>query len=167
MLSPRILIVVLLGLRLVSASIPAPNPNRTRTLIAHRGASAYAPEHTMQSYELAISQGADFVEPDLAVSKDGQLVCLHDDTLERTTDVEEVFPDRFNETVGRRTRAWLANDFTVEEMKSLDAGSWFDSKYAGARMPTWDEMLRLVGDHPGVGVYPELKSPPLYSARGV
>src|SRR6266850_4431247 len=66
----------------------------TKQLIAHRGASGYAPEHTFASYQLALDQKADFVEPDLAVSKDGVLVCLHDDTLERTTNVAEVFKDR-------------------------------------------------------------------------
>src|SRR6266508_4277407 len=62
--------------------------------IAHRGASGYAPEHTIAAYRLAMEQKADFVEPDLAVTKDGVLVCLHDDTLERTTNIAEVFKDR-------------------------------------------------------------------------
>src|SRR5579862_4647661 len=62
--------------------------------IGHRGASGYAPEHTLASYRLAMSQKVDFVEPDLALSKDGVLICLHDDTLERTTNIAEVFPDR-------------------------------------------------------------------------
>src|SRR5439155_25260404 len=75
---------------------------RSKQLIAHRGASGYAPEHTMASYQLALDQRADFVEPDLAVSKDGVLICLHDDTLERTTNVEEVYPDRYSrESTGR------------------------------------------------------------------
>src|SRR5919107_461798 len=65
-----------------------------KRLVAHRGASAYAPEHTLEAYRLATEQGADFVEQDLAVTKDGVLVCIHDLTLERTTNVEEVFPDR-------------------------------------------------------------------------
>ena len=62
------------------------------------GASAYAPEHTLRAYRLALEQGADFVEQDLAITRDGVLVCLHDPTLERTTDVEQVFPDRFRQT---------------------------------------------------------------------
>src|SRR5215510_6921995 len=62
--------------------------------IAHRGASAYAPEHTPAAYRLALEQKVDFVEPDLAVTKDGVLVCLHDDTLERTTNIAQVFSDR-------------------------------------------------------------------------
>lgn len=141
----------------------------TKVLIAHRGASGYAPEHTMPSYELAIQQKADFVEPDLAVSKDGVLVCLHDDTLDRTTNIEDVYPTRASADVKDRRgeRQWVANDFTVEEIKKLDAGSWFNAKFKGAQVPTWDEMLALVQKHPGVGVYPELKSPPLYTARGI
>src|SRR5215207_5620162 len=62
--------------------------------VAHRGSSAYAPEHTLASYKLALEQGADYVEQDLAVTKDGVLICLHDPTLERTTNVEQLFPDR-------------------------------------------------------------------------
>src|SRR5262245_54191579 len=65
-----------------------------RLLIAHRGASAYAPEHTLEAYRLALEQGADYVEQDLQITKDGVLVCLHDLTLERTTDVATLFPDR-------------------------------------------------------------------------
>ncbi len=65
-----------------------------KTLVAHRGASAYAPEHTLAAYKLAIEMGADYVEQDLAVTKDGVLICLHDASLERTTNVEELFPDR-------------------------------------------------------------------------
>ena len=69
-------------------------PYTRPALIAHRGASACAPEHTLAAYRLALQQGADFVEPDLQITKDGVLVCLHDATLERTTGVRRVFPDR-------------------------------------------------------------------------
>src|SRR6476619_5300808 len=67
---------------------------KKKTLVAHRGASAYAPEHTAAAYKLAIEMGADFVEQDLAVTKDRVLICIHDASLERTTNVEELFPDR-------------------------------------------------------------------------
>jgi len=138
-----------------------------KQLIAHRGASGYAPEHTFASYQLAIDQKADFVEPDLAISKDGVLICLHDDTLERTTNIKEVFPDRFSrDSAGRGgAKQWIANDFTVDEIKRLDAGSWRDPKFVGARVPTWEEMVALVRGK--AGVYPELKSPPLYAKRGL
>src|SRR5438874_9124574 len=81
----------LLVVTLLTGSITA---QRAKQAIAHRGASGYAPEHTMAAYRLAIDQKADFVEPDLAVTKDGVLICLHDDTLERTTNIADVFPDR-------------------------------------------------------------------------
>jgi glycerophosphoryl diester phosphodiesterase len=138
-----------------------------KQLIAHRGASGYAPEHTEAAYRLALEQKADFVEPDLAVSRDGVLICLHDDTLERTTNVAEVFPDRATkEAIGRpNVRHFLANDFTVAEIKRLDAGRWFDAKFAGARVLTFEEMAALVRGK--AGLYPELKSPPLYTRRGV
>src|SRR5690554_976441 len=62
--------------------------------IAHRGASGYAPEHTLAAYRLALKQGADFIELDLQITRDGHLVCMHDPELSRTTNVAEVFPDR-------------------------------------------------------------------------
>ena len=79
----------------------------TKLAIAHRGASAYAPEHTLAAYRLAIEQKTDYVEQDLAVTKDGVLICLHDDSLERTTNVAEVFPDRatIDPATGRQTMA--------------------------------------------------------------
>ena len=133
--------------------------------IAHRGASAYAPEHTLAAYRLAIEQGADYVEQDLAVTKDGVLVCLHDDSLERTTNVAEVFPDRASTDQATGQRRWLAVDFTLAEIKQLDAGRWFDARFAGERVPTWEEAVKAVGS--AAALYPELKSPPLYRARGI
>ncbi len=135
--------------------------------VAHRGASAYAPEHTLEAYDLAITQGADFVEQDLAVTKDGVLICLHDPSLERTTDVEERFPDRSSTVTveGRPRRVWLANDFTLAEIKTLDAGSWFAAKYAGARVPTFDEAVARIRGK--AGLYPELKTPEIYEGRNV
>src|SRR5687768_6114886 len=129
-----------------------------KILIAHRGASAYAPEHTLEAYRLALEQGADFVEQDLAVTKDGVLICIHDLTLDRTTNVEEVFPTRFVEDTG--TKRWLVNDFTLAEIKQLDAGSWFAPKFAGARIPTFEEAIDAVGRR--AGLYPELKDPAFY-----
>jgi glycerophosphoryl diester phosphodiesterase len=154
-------------LTLPVAGAAAQTPATPKQLIAHRGASGYAPEHTIEAYRLALEQKADFVEPDLAITRDGVLICLHDDSLERTTNVEEVFPDRYSrDNPGRDgAKQWLANDFTLAEIKRLDAGSWFDPKFAGARIATFDEMVALVKGN--AGLYPELKSPPLYTARGV
>lgn len=139
----------------------------TKQLVAHRGASAYAPEHTLAAYSLALDQRADFVEQDLAVTKDGVLVCIHDLTLERTTNVEDVFPDRYVTTTagGTAKKQWLVGDFTLAELKQLDAGSWFDAKFAGARIPTFQEAIDLVGGR--AGLYPELKDPAFYRERGV
>jgi glycerophosphoryl diester phosphodiesterase len=136
-----------------------------KKLVAHRGASAYAPEHTLASYRLALQQKADYVEQDLAVTKDLVLVCLHDESLERTTNVEDLFPDRafVDPTTGKKQ--WLAVDFTLAEIKRLDAGSWFDPRFAGERIPTWEEAVATVGT--AAGLYPELKTPALYRARGI
>jgi glycerophosphoryl diester phosphodiesterase len=153
-----------------------------KQLIAHRGASAYAPEHTLEAYALAIRQGADFVEQDLAVTKDGILVCIHDLTLDRTTNVEEVFPHRFSEDTAAAAsptapgtpaapaadgsrRRWLVHDFTLAEIKRLDAGSWFDKKFAGATIPTFQEAIEAVRGK--AGMYPELKDPEFYRQQGV
>ena len=135
-------------------------------LVAHRGASAYAPEHTMAAYQLALEQGADFIEPDLQVTRDGILIALHDLTLERTTNVSEVFPDRFREeqSRGETVRRWYANDFTLEEIGMLDAGSWFDERFEGARVPTFSEVIELARGR--AGIFPETKAPEVYGDLG-
>ncbi len=137
-----------------------------KILVAHRGASAYAPEHTIEAYELAIKQGADFVEQDLQVTKDGVLVCLHDESLERTTNVEEMFPDRFTEerVGGATVKRWFVADFTLKEIKQLDAGSWFAPQFKGARVPTFGEAIKLIRGR--AGLYPETKAPEVYGRRG-
>lgn len=134
----------------------APRADGRKELIAHRGASGYAPEHTPAAYRLAMQQHADFVEPDLAVTKDNVLICLHDDSLARTTNIAEVYPDRAKA---------LANDLTIAEIKRLDAGRWFGPQFAGQRIQTFQEAIDLVRGH--AGLYPELKSPELYKSRGV
>jgi glycerophosphoryl diester phosphodiesterase len=136
-----------------------------KLLVAHRGASAYAPEHTLAAYRLAIEQGADYVEQDLGVTRDGALICLHDDTLERTTNVEDVFPDRATLDPATGRRRWLAVDFTLAEIKRLDAGSWFHPRFASERVPTWEEAVAAIGT--AAGLYPELKTPALYRARTI
>jgi len=145
-------------------------------LIAHRGASGYAPEHTLAGYQLAIEQGADFVEQDLQLTKDGVLICLHDPDLERTTNVTEVFPDRATvrdplET-GTPKRSWYTIDFTLAEIKRLDAGSWFNRAnpfaanpaYVGQRVPTMEETIKLVGKRAGLCI--ELKHFTFYKSLG-
>jgi glycerophosphoryl diester phosphodiesterase len=161
----RLLPIVFLSLVAMSSIPAAQSPRKTN--VAHRGASAYAPEHTLAAYRLALDQGADFVEQDLAVTRDGVLICLHDPSLERTTNVEELFPSRSTETEfeGKRRRVWLANDFTLEEIKRLDAGSWFDRTLAGERVPTFDEAVQLIKGK--AGLFPELKTPEIYQGRNV
>lgn len=144
------------------AVIPAAGGAK-KVLVAHRGASAYAPEHTAAAYRLAIEQGADYVEQDLGVTRDGALVCMHDATLERTTDVEQVFPDRYRDEQG--VKRWYIADFTLAEIRRLDAGSWFDPKFAGERVPTFEEAVALVRGR--AGIFPELKAPGVYRERGV
>ncbi|MGQ9896820.1 MAG: glycerophosphodiester phosphodiesterase family protein [Acidobacteriota bacterium] len=141
-------------------------PRGRKINIAHRGASAYAPEHTLAAYRLAIEQGADYVEPDLQLTKDGILVCLHDATLERTTNVRTVYPDRGKVEIinGQRRQVWPVVDFTLAELTRLDAGSWFGPQFAGERIPTFQEMIDVVRGR--AGIYPEIKSPASYAARG-
>jgi glycerophosphoryl diester phosphodiesterase len=137
---------------------PEPRP----WLIAHRGASAYAPENTVPAFHLAAEQGATFVEFDLRLTKDGQVVCLHDDSLERTTDVEAVFPDRFRTTGegAKASKRWLLEDFTLAELRRLDAGSWFAPEFAGTRIPTFAETIDSLKGRSGLFI--ELKSPERY-----
>ena len=151
--------------------VPVTRAETPKQAIAHRGASGYAPEHTLAAYRLAMTMGADFVEPDLAVTRDNVLICLHDDTLERTTNAADVFRDRPSRDLPIRIAApgphWLANDFTLEEIKRLDAGRWFKAEFAGEKVVAFQEMIDLVRGKPGTGIYPELKSPQLYKARHV
>ena len=115
---------------------------------AHRGESGMAPENTAAAFELAIAAGADYIETDLQLSADGELVIIHDVRLVRTTDAERVFPDR---------APWRVRDFTLAELKTLDAGRWYDTSFAGQRILTFDELLDLVDGRTGLNL--ELKSP--------
>src|SRR5438128_450485 len=145
--------------------LPAPATTMSRDdsqkrkplLIAHRGASGYAPEHTLAAYRMAIEQGADFVEQDLQITKDGVLICMHDPELSRTTNVAEVFPDRATirdpEETGKPHRGYFVVDFTLAEIKRLDAGAWFNRvnafatrpEFVGQRVPTLVETMDFVG----------------------
>jgi glycerophosphoryl diester phosphodiesterase len=134
----------------------------TPWLIAHRGASAYAPENTIPAFRLAAEQGATFVEFDLRLTKDRRIVCLHDDTLERTTDVEDVFPDRARTTgspAAGKPR-WFLEDFTLADLKRLDAGAWFGPAFRGTRIPTFAETIDALRGRSGLFI--ELKSPERY-----
>ncbi|MFJ8857484.1 glycerophosphodiester phosphodiesterase [Streptomyces sp. NPDC102451] len=119
---------------------------------AHRGASAYAPENTLAAVDAADRLGIDWVENDVQLTKDGVLVVVHDTTLNRTTDAEEVFPDR---------APWAVKDFTAAEIARLDAGSWFGPAFAGARVPTLTQYLRRI-ERNHQNLLLEIKSPEIY-----
>lgn len=122
------------------------------TVIAHRGASTYAPENTLPAVDKAAELGFSWVENDVQRTKDGQLVVLHDETLRRTTNAEEVFPGR---------APWKVRDFTAAEIARLDAGSWFSPVYAGVRVPTLKEYMRRI-EHNHQKLLLEIKNPELY-----
>ncbi len=125
--------------------------------IGHRGASGYAPEHTILAYDLALEQGADYIEQDLQLTKDGVLVVMHDDTLDRTATAPEGVPERFcSGPVIKRT---------LEQIKQCDVGSWFNEAYpeyanpdyVGLQIPTLEEVFQRYGT--GVNYYIETKNP--------
>ncbi|MGW7820781.1 glycerophosphodiester phosphodiesterase [Streptomyces puniciscabiei] len=125
---------------------------REPTVIAHRGASAYAPENTLASIDKAARLGFSWVENDVQRTKDGELVVIHDDSLQRTTNVEQVFPGR---------APWKVKDFTAAEIARLDAGSWYSPAYAGTRVPTLKQYMRRI-EHNHEKLLLEIKNPELY-----
>ena len=143
-------------------------------VIAHRGASGYRPEHTLASYELAIEMGADFIEPDLCITRDGVLVARHENELSRTTDVADRpdFQDRRTRKAvdGVQLEGWFAEDFTLAEIKALRARQRFpfrDASFNGQlEIATFEEALGLARRH-GVGVYPETKHPTYFRQLGL
>lgn len=140
-------------LSLVATPAIAAQPEKVSVITtAHRGAMAYAPENTLAAFEVGIQQKATWIESDVQLSKDGEAVLIHDTTLTRTTNVEEVFPDR---------APWNVGDFTLDEIKQLDAGSWFGEEFAGEQVPTLAEMVTQVRSSRS-GIIMELKSPELY-----
>lgn len=152
-------------------------------VIAHRGASGYLPEHTLAAYALAMRQGADFVEPDLVMTKDGQLIARHDNRLDLTTDVARrpAFADRkTTKTVdGISTSGWFSEDFTLDEIKQLraierlaevrPANTKFDGQHD---VPTLQEIIDAVKMHArtagrDIGIYAETKHPTYFASLGL
>lgn len=170
-------------LRLVCALIAMPAAHALAQLsplvIAHRGASAYLPEHTPAAKALAHGQGADFLEQDLVLSRDGVPIVLHDIHLDTVTDVARRFPDR-----KRADGRYYALDFTVAELKQLQVSERFNPATGGAVFPgrfplarasfqlsTLEEELQLIqglNQSTGriAGIYPELKQPSWHRAQG-
>lgn len=130
----------------------APADPSSPMVFAHRGASAEAPENTLAAVRRAHEQHIQWIENDVQRTKDGALVVIHDATLNRTTDVEQVFPER---------APWRVADFTLAEIRRLDAGSWFAPRFRGERVPTLQEYLQLL-DRDQQGLLLELKQPELY-----
>ncbi|ASJ89507.1 glycerophosphodiester phosphodiesterase family protein [Porphyrobacter sp. CACIAM 03H1] len=164
-------LIAALALALPDPAIAADRP----IVIAHRGASGERPEHTLVAYERAIDQGADFIEPDLVVTKDLVLVARHENELSSTTDVasRREFEDRRRtKTIeGQTLSGWFAEDFTLAELRTLrvkeraagirPANARFDGFY---QIPTFEEVVKLArakGAETGrvIGLYPELKHP--------
>lgn len=150
-------------------------------VIGHRGASGYRPEHTLESYRLAIRQGADFIEPDLVATKDGVLVTRHENEISGTTDVSthpEFANRKATKTVdGVTLTGWFTEDFTLAELKTLRAkeripavrprNARFDGQF---QIPTFAEVIQLVkregrNGH-SVGIYPETKHPTYFASEG-
>ena len=127
-------------------------PAAVPLLVGHRGAAGHAPENTLAAARAAADLGVSWVETDVQRTADGVLVLVHDTTLDRTTDVEERFPDR---------APWRVSDFTAAEIATLDAGSWFGAAFAGERVPTLSDWLRAL-EARGQRLLLELKAPDRY-----
>jgi glycerophosphoryl diester phosphodiesterase len=172
--------------KLLDAPIATPNYNKFDTLtgkapivIGHRGAAGERPEHTLASYQLAIERGADFIEPDLVVTKDGVLIARHEPDITGTTDVASraEFADRKTTKIvdGSSVTGWFAEDFTLAEIKTLRAverlsfrNHTFDGVY---QIPTLDEVIALVQKYETdtgkkIGIYPETKHPTYFADKG-
>ncbi len=138
-------------------------------IIGHRGASGLLPEHTLEAYKLAVEQGADFIEPDLVLTKDGEMIARHEPMLDDTTDVASKFPASRKSTRnvdGVATTAYFASDFTLAEIKTLRAVQPRASRPQTSNglftIPTLAEVIALAkseGTRVGrtVGIYPEIK----------
>lgn len=164
------------------AAMPVERPsNRLENplIIAHRGASSELPEHTLEAYQRAIDQGADYIEPDLVMTRDGMLVARHENEISGTTDIADrpEFADRrTTKTIdGRRVTGWFTEDFTLAEVRTLRAreriaqlrpqSASHDGRYAIA---TLAEILALVERQSRpIGIIPEIKHPSYFASIGL
>ncbi len=157
------------------AAAPVAAQAQEMLIIAHRGASAERPEHTLEAYERAIDEGADYIEPDLVATKDLVLVARHENELSGTTDVatREEFEDRRRDKTidGQKVAGWFAEDFSLAELRTLrvreripalrPANARYDGLY---QVPTFAEIVKLVRAKEAetgrrIGIYPEMKHP--------
>lgn len=158
-----------------------PSPAAKALVIAHRGASAALPEHTLAAYARAIEDGADYIEPDLVATRDGVLVARHENEIGGTTDVaaHRAFADRktTRDVDGQAIEGWFVEDFTLDELRTLRAreripqlrGSAHDGLHP---VPTFDEIVALVARESAargrvIGLIPELKHSTHFGARGL
>jgi glycerophosphoryl diester phosphodiesterase len=152
-------------------------------VIAHRGASGHLPEHTLEAYRLAVALGADFIEPDVVATRDGVLVCRHENEIGGTTDVADHpgLADRRTTKVidGVAVTGWFTEDLTLAELRTLrareripalrPASAEHDGRYT---VPTLDEVIALVRSESAargraVGIYPETKHPTHFASLGL
>lgn len=150
----------------IYVALPVRAADTPPLVVAHRGASGYLPEHTLEAYALAHAQGADYIEPDVVLSKDGVLICCHDHQLDSTTDVAAKFPDR-----RRDDGHWYVIDFTLGELKTLSVHGRNDPEQPGYQLATLEEMLTLVqrlNERTGrnAGTIPELKAAGWHAKQG-
>lgn len=178
-MTTRSLIVAAVTAAITLTTVPAnAHPQDSDpVVIGHRGASGYRPEHTLASYQLAIEQGADFIEPDVVSTSDGVLVARHENEISGTTDVSahpEFATRRTTKVIdGTSITGWFTEDFTYAELSTLRAkerlpqvrpdNTAYDGQFA---IPTLDEVLDLAVRE-GVGVYPETKHPSYFDSIGL
>ena len=129
--------------RALRSDLETGRPTGTVQVIGHRGAMGHTPENTIPSFDVALAMGVDLIELDVHLSRDGELVVIHDPTVDRTTN-----------------GTGLVKDLTVEQLRQLDAGAWFDPKFAGARIPTLVEVLTWARGRTRVAI--EIKNGPVY-----
>lgn len=133
-------------------SAEQPSPERPLVAVAHRGASGHAPENTLAAIDAADELGAETVEIDVQLTADGEPVLMHDASLERTTDIEEVHPD---------LDSYDISDLTLEQIEEVDAGSWFDPAFEGESVPTFDEALDRL-ESLNLNLFLEVKDPEVH-----
>ncbi|MFJ6071102.1 glycerophosphodiester phosphodiesterase [Streptomyces sp. NPDC093065] len=141
-----LVVTVLSGLALAMTSTTAQATTDGPDVIAHRGSSGMAPENTAAAIDLAVHQHADHVEIDVQRTKDGKLVNFHDCTMQRTTNIETLYPDR---------PTYRVSDFTWNELRHLDAGTWYHDNYTGEPLITLDDVIHHL-QHTHTGLLAEI-----------
>lgn len=137
------LFLLILCCATLTVSAYSPYKAEGSLILAHRGASGYAPENTMAAFKLAERLGADFIELDVRMSKDGGLVVIHDKTVNRTTN-----------------NTGFVHDYTLRELQGMDAGSFYDKAYAHERLLSLEEVMYTFAGR--IGILIEIKDPQLY-----